>query len=157
MVGDRVEGTLGSNVAGAAVGQDIQQVSINLGDRSVGEIAQILADLTRRSDRLTIAVMGDAEIGAPGVVARLDKIDQLSQQFGSLAGEMAALSRALLGDSRYQSVGLVQQVQILTAVSERRERWRLISTWALGVLAISQIAQWVAVWQIYLLVVGLGK
>lgn len=158
---DHIGGTLGSDVAGAAVGKDIQNVSINLGDKTPGEIAQILAGLTRQSDRLQIAVYGDASVGAPGVVARLTKIDDLAAQMGALSKEMAELTRALLGDDRYKSVGLVQQVQQLTIINERRERWRQLSTWALAILAASQIAGWIAMWRIYVLYAaiahGLGQ
>lgn len=152
---DRIDGALGDDVRAGAVGKGINQNIINLGDKTPGEIAQILADLTRRSDRLQIAVLGDADIGAPGMVARLQRIDELTGKVDSLADDMGTLMRALLGDDRFQDMGLVKEVRILSASSERREWWRLVSTWALAILAISQIAQWVAVWRIYALYAAL--
>ena len=78
-----------------------------------------------------------------------DEIRQLANQISALASDVTALTRALIGDSRYGSTGLVQQVRDMDQTNKSRERWRMVSTWALVVLVVMQAIQWYFVWRIY--------
>lgn len=76
-------------------------------------------------------------------------IRELSRQIESLTDELTALTRALIGDSRFGSTGLVQQVREMDALGKSRERWRVVSTWMLVALLASQIVQGWLLWQVY--------
>jgi hypothetical protein len=78
-----------------------------------------------------------------------DEIRQLSNQIGALAVDVTALTHALVGDARYGSTGLVQQVREMDQTNRSRERWRMVSTWASVVLVVMQAVQWYFVWRIY--------
>ncbi len=78
-----------------------------------------------------------------------DTIRELSRQIEVLTHELTSLTHALIGDSRYGSIGLVQQVREMDAVAKSRERWRMISTWMLFALLLSQIIQGWLLWQVY--------
>ena len=78
-----------------------------------------------------------------------DQIDELSRQIAALAVDVTALTRALIGDARYGSTGLVQRVSELSEDVQRRERWRQINVGILVAVAISQIAQWWLIWRVY--------
>lgn len=92
--GDGTAGTVGDS-SSASIGKDIQQVLINLGDKSPGEIANILRQLASKSDRLQIAVSGDAELGVPGVVASLNEIRNelrmLTERMAAMQAKQATL------------------------------------------------------------------
>lgn len=78
-------------------------------------------------------------------------IRELSKQIESLTDELTALTRALIGDSRFGSIGLVQQVREMDELGKARERWRVISTWVLVALLASQVVQGWLLWQVYAL------
>lgn len=78
-----------------------------------------------------------------------DQLRRLSEQIGHLTDELTALTRALIGDSRFGSIGLVQQVREMDELGKERERWRAISTWVLVALLASQVVQGWLLWQVY--------
>lgn len=78
-----------------------------------------------------------------------DTIRELSHQIGTLADDVTALTRALVGDARYGSTGLIQQVREMSETNMRRERWRQISAFMLLLVAISQIVQWWLLYRVY--------
>ena len=78
-----------------------------------------------------------------------DTIRELAHQIESLATDVTALTRALIGDQRYGSTGLMQQVREMSDTNMRRERWRQISAFMLLLVAISQIVQWWLLYRVY--------
>jgi hypothetical protein len=78
-----------------------------------------------------------------------DQLGELSRQIATLADDVTALTRALIGDQRYGSTGLVQRVEELTRTGQQRERWRIVSTWLLVVTVVAQIAQWWLLYRVY--------
>ena len=80
-----------------------------------------------------------------------NQIGRLSEQIDRLSTEVTALTRALIGDQRYGSTGLVQQVKEMAESNVNRERWRQLSVWVLVLVATSQVAQWFLIWRIYVL------
>jgi hypothetical protein len=78
-----------------------------------------------------------------------DQIGELSRQIAALSVDVTALTRALIGDARYGSTGLVQQVAELSDDVQRRERWRQMNVAILVAVALSQIAQWWLIWRVY--------
>jgi len=78
-------------------------------------------------------------------------LQELSRQIESLTDELTALTRALIGDSRFGSTGLVQQVREMDQTGKARERWRVVSTWVLVLLLLSQLVQGWLLWQVYAL------
>lgn len=84
-------------------------------------------------------------------VQETDQLRRLGEQINRLSDDVTALTRALIGDVRYGSIGLVQQVKDMSETNVRRERWRQISTIVLALVAISQIVQWWLLYQVYAL------
>lgn len=78
-------------------------------------------------------------------------IRRLAVQIDRLSDDVTALTRALIGDARYGSTGLVQQVREMDDLGKSRERWRVTSTWVLVALLLSQIVQGWLLWQVYAL------
>lgn len=78
-----------------------------------------------------------------------DQIGELSRQIATLADDVTALTRALIGDQRYGSTGLVQRVAELAETGRQRERWRIVSTWLLVVTVVMQAVQWWLLYRVY--------
>ena len=89
---DSVHGTMGADVDRSAVGKGIQQVNLQLGDRSTTD----LLDLLRR---LQTAVYGDMEAGMAGLVRRLELIQQevkeLTAQVKTLQGKVSVMEERM--------------------------------------------------------------
>jgi hypothetical protein len=121
---DYIAGRIGENSERNAVGKDIQQLTGNQVHIAVERMAQA-------SERGT------------------DQISELSRQIATLADDVTALTRALIGDQRYGSTGLVQKVAELAETGKQRERWRIVSTWLLVVTVIMQALQWWLLYRVY--------
>lgn len=78
-----------------------------------------------------------------------DQIRRLAEQINRLSDDLTALTRALIGDSRFGATGLVQQVRAMSETNTRQERWRQMSVWALALVAVSQVAQWYLLWRVW--------
>lgn len=89
---DLVSGTLGDEVDRAVVGKGIQQINLQLGDKSTAEVVDVLR-------RLQTAVYGDMEAGMAGLVRRLEliqeEVKQLTAQMKSLQGKVVILEERL--------------------------------------------------------------
>lgn len=89
---DTVHGSLGSDVDRSAVGKGIQQVNLQVGDRALND----LMDLLRR---LQTAVYGDMEAGMAGLVRRLELIQEevkaMAAQMKALQGKVGILEEQL--------------------------------------------------------------
>lgn len=89
---DLVSGTLGEEVDRAVVGKGIQQINLQLGDKSAAEVVDVLR-------RLQTAVYGDMEAGMAGLVRRLEliqeEVKQLTAQMKSLQGKVVILEKQL--------------------------------------------------------------
>jgi hypothetical protein len=121
---DYIAGTLGEGGAGNAVGKDIHQASGN----QVHIAMDRLADVSERE---------------------ADQIRELSRQIAALADDVTGLTRALIGDPRYDATGLIQRVRELTETGKQRERWRIVSTWLLVVTVVMQGVQWWLLYRVY--------
>ena len=104
-------------------------------------------DQTSTGQSVHIAMERIAEVSA----LETDQIRRLSEQIDRLSTEVTALTRALIGDQRYGSTGLVQQVKEMAETNVHRERWRQLSVGVLVLVATSQVAQWYLIWRIYVL------
>lgn len=124
MTDDYIAGALGDDAGRNAVGKDIQQLAGN-------QVHIAMERLSEVSERET------------------DTIRDLSRQIAALADDVTALTRALIGDPRYETTGLVQRVRELTDNGRQRERWRMISTWLLVVTVVMQAVQWWLLWRVY--------
>lgn len=102
-------------------------------------------DYQNQGNQVHIAMERLSEVSA----RETDVIQELSRQIGALAGDVTALTRALVGDQKFGATGLVQEVQELRANAQRREVWRLVSTWLLVVLTLGSLVQWWLLWQVY--------
>lgn len=135
--GDSIAGNLGENVSRSAVGKDIQQVSINLSDKTPSEIAEIVRQLAQRSDKFQIALMGDAELKIPGVVVRLNEIDmkleqvtekviRLQTKLDELANEVDDLRDRVrdYGGSSHTNQRLLYFIALLVALSVGIAVWQ---------------------------------
>lgn len=138
---DHIEGALGDNVSSGIVGKDIRS-TVDSYNKHEGNREQ---HTTATGGAVHIAMERLSEVSQ----RETDEIRQLSNQIGALAVDVTALTRALVGDSRYGSTGLVQQVREMDQTNKARERWRMASTWALVILVIMQAVQWYFVWRIY--------
>ena len=89
---DTVSGDLGANVDRSAVGKGIQQINLQLGDKPIGEVVDLLR-------RLQTAVYGDMEAGMAGLVRRLEliqeEVKELSTQMKSLQGKVGVMEDQL--------------------------------------------------------------
>ena len=105
--GDYIAGELGEEGAGNVVGKGVQSVSVNLGDRTPAEAAQILRDLNR-------AVFGDG-LGWDGVVQQLRQlrrdVEELTSKVTTLNHEVTQLKNQM-SDRTETS----RQMQILLVV-----------------------------------------
>lgn len=135
--GDSIAGSLGENVSRSAVGKDIQQVSINLSDKTPSEIAEIVRQLAQKSERFQIALVGDSELGVPGVVFRLNDIDRkleevtqkvtiLQQKLNELANEVDDLRDRVrdYGGSSHTNQRLLYFIAILVVLSVGIATWQ---------------------------------
>jgi hypothetical protein len=86
------KGTLGDDVDRAAVGSGIQQVNLQIGDKSMAD----LVDLLRR---LQTAVYGDMEAGMAGLVRRLEliqgEVKELTAQVKTLQGKVSVMEERM--------------------------------------------------------------
>ena len=105
--GDYIAGELGEEGAGNVVGEGVQSVSVNLGDRTPAEVAQILRDLNR-------AIFGDG-LGWDGVVQQLRQlrrdVEELTSKVTTLNHEVTQLKNQM-SDRTETS----RQMQILLVV-----------------------------------------
>lgn len=89
--GDYIAGELGEEGAGNVVGEGVQSVSVNLGDRTPAEVAQILRDLNR-------AIFGDG-LGWDGVVQQLRQlrrdVEELTSKVTTLNHEVTQLKNQM--------------------------------------------------------------
>ena len=126
--GDHTAGTIGEEGEGNAAGKGIQQVSVNLDDRSPAEAAQILRDLNR-------AVFGDG-LGWDGVVQQLRQIrrdvEVLARDVTALTNEVATLKNEL--------VNLKQQMSDRTETSRQMQILLVVVAAGVGVLVL--VALW---------------
>lgn len=126
--GDYIAGELGPDGESNIVGKGVQQVSVNLGDRSPAEAAEILRQLNR-------AVFGDG-LGWDGVVQQLRQIRRdveiLARDVATLTTEVATLKQEL--------VNLKQQMSDRTETS--RQMQLLLAVVAGGVAILVIIALW---------------
>jgi len=137
---DHIEGRMGDDVANAVVGKQNRQAVDSYNTNESRE-----QHTTATGGAVHIAMERLSEVSQ----RETDEIRQLSNQIGALAVDVTALTRALVGDSRYGSTGLVQQVREMDQTNKASERWRMASTWALVILVIMQAVQWYFVWRIY--------
>lgn len=83
----------------------------------------------------------------------MERLSEVSEretdQIRELSRQIAALTRALIGDPLYGSTGLVQNVEELKRTGQQRERWRIVSTWLLVVTVVAQMAQWWLLYRVY--------
>lgn len=89
---DSVYGSMGADVDRSAVGKGIQQVNLQLGDRSAAEVVDLLR-------RLQTAVYGDMEAGMAGLVRRLEliqeEVKELTAQMKTLQSKVGILEEQL--------------------------------------------------------------
>lgn len=102
-------------------------------------------DQTNRGNQVSIAIDRLSDVSE----RETNTIRDLSHQIAALADDVTALTRALIGDPRYETTGLVQRVRELTDNGRQRERWRMISTWLLVVTVVMQAIQWWLLWRVY--------
>lgn len=85
-------GTMGDDVDRSAVGSGIQQVNLQIGDKSITDVIDLLR-------RLQTAVYGDMEAGMAGLVRRLELIQQevkeLTAQMKTLQGKVEVMEEQL--------------------------------------------------------------
>lgn len=80
-----------------------------------------------------------------------DMFRELSQQIAALTAQVNALTIALVGDNQFGSTGLVQRVKEMDRTNRSREMWRIVSTWMLVLLLLSQVIQGWWIYQVYAL------
>jgi hypothetical protein len=102
-------------------------------------------DHQNAGNQVSIAMDRMADVSDRGT----DQIRELSRQIATLADDVTALTRALIGDPRYDSTGLVQRVRELAETGKQRERWRIVSTWLLVVTVVMQAVQWWLLYRVY--------
>lgn len=134
---DYIEGQIGKEAANSVVGKGVRQL-IESPSESVGRDQATGNSVHIAMERMTAV----SEIGT-------NTIRELSHQIQTLADDVTALTRALIGDQRYGSTGLMQQVREMSDTNMRRERWRQISAFMLLLVAISQIVQWWLLYRVY--------
>lgn len=86
----------------------------------------------------------------------MERLSEVSEReaanISELSLQISALTRALTGDPlRVDGAGLIQQVREMEATNKRREWWRVLSTWMLFFLIVSQLVQGWLIYQVYLL------
>jgi len=108
---------------GVAAGQDIAESSIVSGNDNSTSRADVHIALDRVAD------MSQRE---------LDQVAALAGQMAKVLEEIAAMRAALIGDSRYGSTGLVQQVRAMATADWRQQA-------LLGAMLLSEILQWAAI------------
>jgi hypothetical protein len=85
-------GTMGDEVDRSAVGSGIQQVNLQIGDKALSDVVDLLR-------RLQTAVYGDMEAGMAGLVRRLELIQQevkdLTAQMKTLQGKVDVMEEQL--------------------------------------------------------------
>ena len=123
-MGDSIEGQLGDDASNAVVGKANRQ---RVEDRSA------------HSNQVHVAV------------ERLSQVSEReTETINELARQIGALTRALTGDPlRIDGIGLIQQVREMEESNRCREWWRMVSTWILLALLLSQLLQGWLLWQVY--------
>lgn len=139
---DDIEGNIGDEAANAVVGKGIRQHvdAHGAGSEHVGRDHQATGNSS-----VHIAMERMTQVSERGT----DTIRELSHQIETLADDVTALTRALIGDALYGSTGLMQQVREMSETNMRRERWRQINVFMLLLVAISQIVQWWLLYRVY--------
>ena len=134
----------GPHIAGnASVERDFVGRDSQIGRDAPGR--DVVGHDTNQGNSVHIAMERMTQVSERGT----DTIRELSHQIETLADDVTALTRALIGDARYGSTGLMQQVREMSEINMRRERWRQISAFMLLLVAISQIVQWWLLYRVY--------
>lgn len=139
----------GPNIAGnASAGSDFVGRDAYVGRDAPGRDVvgrDSIAHDTTQGNSVHIAMERMTAVSERGT----DTIRELSHQIETLADDVTALTRALIGDALYGSTGLMQQVKEMSETNMRRERWRQINAFMLLLVAISQIVQWWLLYRVY--------
>lgn len=129
--GDRLHIAGNASADGDFVGRDAHIGRDNIGRDSVGRDAV-------GGNSVHIALERMAEVSQK----ETDQIGRLTEQINQLSASVADLTRALIGDPRYGTTGLVQRVDEMAKSNERRDHWRQINILVLLLIALSEVAQW---------------
>lgn len=112
---DSIDGDFGAGVDRSAVGKGIQQVNLQLGDRSNADIVDLLR-------RLQTAVYGDMEAGMAGLVRRLEliqeEVNKLTAQMTALQGKVGILEEQLAqrSETSRSMLGLLYAIAAMVLV-----------------------------------------